>query len=62
MFVHIDELAEVAQRGSHVRVHLVERSPLHRILEEVTSKGRMGGETRVASKGGLIIAGVEIGN
>lgn len=60
--MHIDELAEIAQRGPHIRIHLVERSPLHGILEEVTRKGRMGGEPRVASKGGLIIAGVKIGD
>jgi hypothetical protein len=60
--MHVDELAEVAQRGPHIRIHLVKRSPLHGILEEVASKGRMSGEARVASKGGLIITGVEIGD
>lgn len=62
VLVHGDELAQVSQRSAHVRAHLVEGCPLHRMLKEVTGEGCVGSEARVASKCRLIVTRVKIRN
>jgi hypothetical protein len=58
--LHVDQLAEVGERGLNGWAHVAKRCTLDGMLEEVTGKGRLRSEARVPSVARLIVARVKI--
>lgn len=58
--VHVDKLTEVGQRGLHLGIRRTQTGPLDSTLKELTGKGRVNRQTRVAAVGRLLLAAVKV--